>query len=369
MNPLWNQIAAGSLTDDQLARLDAYLDALIETNKTLNLTRITDRADAEAKHVADALTLLPYLPGVGEYPPPLEGGGRGRGPRSTPTPRMIRIAKKLRREMTGPEKNVWAQLRNKRADLKFRRQQPIGSYVVDFFCSDAKLIVEIDGLSHEFATEADTQRQAWLEQQGYRVVRFTNDDAVRDVEAVVQTILNACADDGRTGAEDRGGPLPPPPPSRGGGENTTPIKPTRWPTAYLADVGTGGGVPGVILAIARPDLAVTLIDSTKKKLDAVAAMCRAVGITNVRTLHSRIEETKQEFDVVTARGVAALDKLVGWCRPILKPTGTLLALKGPKAAEEITAAEAVLKRSRLRARLHPVDVPELAGHAIVVVRR
>ena len=127
MHPLWNTIARGRLTGEQLARLDAYLDALIETNERLNLTRITGRADAEVRHVADALTLLDHLP---------------------------------------------------------------------------------DGC--------------------------------------------------RT----------------------------------LADVGTGGGVPGVVLAIARPDVAVTLIDGTKKKLDAVAAMCDRVGVTNVRTLHARAEETE-----------------------------------------------------------------------------
>ncbi len=206
MNPLWNQIAGGTLSEAQLGQLDRYIDLLIEKNQVLNLTRITDRADAEVKHVADALTLLPLLP--------QEGKAKG---------------------------------------LK------------------------------------------------------------------------------------------------------------------LADVGTGGGIPGVILAIARPDAQVTLIDSTRKKLDAVKAMCDQIGLANVRALHTRMEEVSEAFHVVTARAVAELDTLLGWCERLLKPKGALLALKGPKLEEEI-ARLSPRNRKRWKVEMREVSVAGLAGHRIAVAR-
>ena len=214
MTPLWTELAAAAgvpLTDAQTARLDQYLDLLIAKNEVLNLTRITDRPAAEIKHVADALTLLPYLP---------------------------------------PE-------------------------------------------------------QTW---QGRR---------------------------------------------RG----------------TLVDVGAGGGVVGVCLAIARPDLDVLLVDATRKKLDAVVEMCAAIGLTNVQVHHGRAEEMRHPFDVVTARGVAELRKLVGWCRGLMGPVSSLLALKGPKAAEEIEAAAGALRAMKMTATPHAVAAEALAGHVVVVVQR
>lgn len=136
----------------------------------------------------------------------------------------------------------------------------------------------------------------------------------------------------------------------------------------MADVGTGGGVPGVPIAICRPDIKVTLIDSTKKKLDTIAKIVAALGIANVVTLHSRIEQVKTKFDVITARAVAELDTLLGWCQPLMKPGTVLLAMKGPKAEEELAAADYRLRRMKSRATVEAVNVPELAGHCVVRVR-
>lgn len=208
-HPLWQSLAhdAGlELSATQLGQLDRYLDLLIEWNEKINLTRIVNREDAEVKHVADALTLLKFLPRA-----------EARSPRS------------------------------------------------------------------------------------------------------------------------------------------------------LADVGTGGGVPGVPIAICRPDLKVTLIDSTKKKLDTIAKITGEIGLTNVSTLHSRIELAKVTFDVITARAVADLDTLIGWCQPLMKPTTVLLAMKGPKAAEELAAANHRLQRMKRSARIEAVTVQELSGHCVVRV--
>lgn len=195
------------LTESQLAQLDRYLDLLIEWNEKINLTRIVDRADAEVKHVADALTLLKFLP----------------------------------------------------------RGQP------------------------------------------------------------------------------------------------------RLPFS-LADVGTGGGVPGVPIAICRPDIRVTLIDSTKKKLDTIQKIVDAMGLTNVTMLHARAETVKAHFDIVTARAVADLDTLLQWTWAMIGPRTALLAMKGPKAKEEIDAASRRLNYLRRSATIEPVNVPELSGHCVVRVR-
>ncbi|MDN5688354.1 MAG: 16S rRNA (guanine(527)-N(7))-methyltransferase RsmG [Brachybacterium sp.] len=113
----------------------------------------------------------------------------------------------------------------------------------------------------------------------------------------------------------------------------------------LADVGSGAGLPGVVLAIARPDLEVTLIETMQRRatwLEEVDAEL-GLGLTVVR---ARAEELhgRRTFDVVTARAVAALDKLSRWTLPLVAEDGQLLALKGGSAADEVDKAGAVLGR-------------------------
>jgi len=104
-------------------------------------------------------------------------------------PMMIDRARKLRRQSTPPERILWSVLRGRRlAGLKFRRQEPIGPYVVDFCCRQLKLIVELDGMSHEETGSRDEARTRWLEAQGYRVFRVTNWDVNEDLEAVARGI-------------------------------------------------------------------------------------------------------------------------------------------------------------------------------------
>lgn len=200
---LWLRLTDYRLRKQQLLQLDAYLDALIEKNQYLNLTRITDRAQAEVKHIADALTLWPFLPPIDQH------------------------------------------------------------------------------------------------------------------------------------------------------------------TYTLADVGTGGGIPGVILAIARPDLQVTLIDSTRKKLVAVEQICRHIGLQNIRSLHARIEAVDQTFDLVTARAVAEMQTLLNWCEHLLNPTGRLLALKGPRISHELADLTS-FTRQKWIIQTYSVPIPELSGHQIVL---
>jgi very-short-patch-repair endonuclease len=128
------------------------------------------------------------------------------------------LARRLRREMTDPERLLWGQLRAHRQDgLAFRRQTPIGPYVVDFACHAARLVIELDGSRHSWAGQSrrDALRDAWLADRGYLVLRFWNPEVMANLGGVVETILAAAAH--RTNDTTRGGPPSLPSPSRGEG--------------------------------------------------------------------------------------------------------------------------------------------------------
>jgi 16S rRNA (guanine527-N7)-methyltransferase len=119
------------------------------------------------------------------------------------------------------------------------------------------------------------------------------------------------------------------------------------PGATVADVGTGAGLPGLVLAIARPDLTVTLVEPLLRRtrfLDEVVAELRLAD--QVEVVRARAEELhgRRTFDVVTARAVAPLERLARWCLPLVAPDGELVALKGASAAEEIIEAGPALAR-------------------------
>jgi very-short-patch-repair endonuclease len=104
------------------------------------------------------------------------------------------FARALREAMTDAERALWYQLRAKRLlGRKFRRQQPIGNYIVDFVSFEGGLVIELDGGQHLEQAEADAQRTAWLESQGFRVLRFWNDAVLKQTEAVLEEILRNLA--------------------------------------------------------------------------------------------------------------------------------------------------------------------------------
>jgi very-short-patch-repair endonuclease len=102
-----------------------------------------------------------------------------------------RVARTLRQTSTDAEIRLWAMLRSRRlAGFKFRRQHPVGRYVADFVCTRYRLIVEADGGQHA-DNAADTDRTKWLESQGWRVLRFWNNDILANTEGVLEAILAA----------------------------------------------------------------------------------------------------------------------------------------------------------------------------------
>ncbi|HET6250075.1 MAG TPA: 16S rRNA (guanine(527)-N(7))-methyltransferase RsmG [Tepidisphaeraceae bacterium] len=210
-NELWNSLASRAslrLSQEQHDKLARYLDLLIEANKTMNLTRITERGEAEIHHVGDSLTLLPFLP-------------------------------------TG---NI-----------------------------------------------------------------------------------------------------------------------------SIADVGSGGGVPGIPLAIARPDAQFLLIESTKKKAAFLERAIAELQLPNVRVVGQRAEDIgqsgrRQTFDVAIARAVATLDWLAEWLLPLVKVGGKALAMKGKRAADELPAADRAIRLLGGGAPIsHAVDLPGTDSHVIIEI--
>lgn len=122
-------------------------------------------------------------------------------------------AKALRMQQTEAEKMLWRHLRNRQLEsCKVRRQHPIGKYIVDLVCIEKRLIIEIDGGQHMEQTEYDAVRSAFLEAQGYSVLRFWNNDVLNRMNEVLGVICAALG----------AAPLPPPLPPRGGEGDVVP---------------------------------------------------------------------------------------------------------------------------------------------------
>ena len=144
----------------------------------------------------------------------------------------------------------------------------------------------------------------------------------------------------------------------------------------LADIGSGGGVPGIPLAIARPDVTVMLIESTQKKAAFLKEAAAELGLGNVSVSSWRAEDvgnsnSRETFDVVAARAVGPMDFLVEWALPLAKKGGKLLAMKGPRIAEELpSAAKAIKLVCGGEAVVHAVaSLPGITGHVIVEIRK
>jgi 16S rRNA (guanine527-N7)-methyltransferase len=140
-----------------------------------------------------------------------------------------------------------------------------------------------------------------------------------------------------------------------------------------ADVGSGGGVPGIPLAIARPDAQFVLIESTKKKAAFLERTIATLGLPNARVVSERAEDVghsgrRQTFDVAIARAVATLDWLAEWLLPLVKVKGKALAMKGKRAIEELPAAERVIRLlGGGKAVSHAIELPGTDSHVIIEI--
>lgn len=144
--------------------------------------------------------------------------------------------------------------------------------------------------------------------------------------------------------------------------------------ARVLDVGSGGGFPGMVIAIVRRDLKVELLDSTRKKTRFLEQTADALGLT-VPVHTGRAEqlaagELAGSFDVVTARAVASLAQLVPWCEPFLAPGGQIYALKGERWSDELEAARSAIGRAGLTVSATPGGGDDaVTGPRVVMLRR
>ena len=140
--------------------------------------------------------------------------------------------------------------------------------------------------------------------------------------------------------------------------------------AVVADVGSGAGLPGVVLAALRPDLTVVLVEPLLRRATFLEEVVAELGLRTAVVRRARAEELagSQVVDVVVARAVAPLDRLAGWCLPLLAPGGRLLALKGERADDELaTSRPALTKAGAADAVVVEVGDPALGTSARVVV--
>ena len=332
MTDLWHHLAgfAGiQLADEQRALLHRYLDLLLAANETMNLTRITERSAAEVGHVGDALTLLPFLPkgshGIADVG---SGGGVPGIPLAIVRPdAQVILIESTQKKAAFLGRTIEAlRLRNVQLIIDRAENAARGNARESFDVVTARAVGALDLL----LKANETMNLTRITERGAAEVGHVGD---------ALTLL--------------------------------PFLP-KGPHG-LADVGSGGGVPGIPLAIARPDAQVILIESTQKKAAFLGKAVEALRLRNVQLIIDRAEaaahgNARESFDVVTARAVGALNLLVEWCLPLVKVGGKLLAMKGAKVIDELTAADKIIsKLGGGPAAIHKAQLPGTEHHVIVEI--
>nr|NLI49011.1 16S rRNA (guanine(527)-N(7))-methyltransferase RsmG [Propionibacterium sp.] len=138
--------------------------------------------------------------------------------------------------------------------------------------------------------------------------------------------------------------------------------------ASVVDVGSGAGLPGIPLALARPDLRVTLLEPLERRAAFLQSAVAELGLENrVRVVRGRAENHLEHYDAVVCRAVAPLSRLLGWTSPLFLPGGRLVALKGASAAADLKRAAADLRRLQARGRVREIRLPPDAEPTYVVV--
>jgi 16S rRNA (guanine527-N7)-methyltransferase len=147
--------------------------------------------------------------------------------------------------------------------------------------------------------------------------------------------------------------------------NCVAVAPLIGPGAQVVDAGSGAGLPGIPLAIARPDLDVVLVDAAERRCRFLSEVVAVLGLEHVHVRQARVEQLAGlGVDVVTARALAPLPRLVGWCLPLLRPGGELLAIRGEHAEAELAQAAGELAEQGASAwELQRVFLPDTGDDA------
>ena len=128
--------------------------------------------------------------------------------------------------------------------------------------------------------------------------------------------------------------------------------------ATVVDVGSGAGLPGIPLAILRPDLRVTLLEPLLRRANFLDLSVAELGLEDrVRVIRARAEDHRERYDVVVSRALAPLPRLIGWCAPLMTRSGSLLALKGVSAGAELAEASEAVRKAGLAGAVVELAVP------------
>jgi len=133
----------------------------------------------------------------------------------------------------------------------------------------------------------------------------------------------------------------------------------------VADIGSGAGLPGIVIALARPDLKLTLIEPLSRRVDFLNEVIKELGLS-IEVIRARSEVVKKQFEIVTARAVAPLERLISISWHLIPRGGSLLAIKGESAQEELDKSK--LKKGST-AQLHQINLPNLPVARVVEVRK
>ena len=147
--------------------------------------------------------------------------------------------------------------------------------------------------------------------------------------------------------------------------NCIPITTILPENVRLVDIGSGAGLPGIVIALARPDLKVSLVEPLQRRVDFLNEVVAELGIP-VEVIRGRAERVKKQFEIVTARAVAPLEKLINISWHMIPKGGSLMAMKGESAAEEISST--TLKKGST-AELHEISLPNLPIARIIQVKK
>ncbi|MDD4689366.1 MAG: 16S rRNA (guanine(527)-N(7))-methyltransferase RsmG [Eubacteriales bacterium] len=148
--------------------------------------------------------------------------------------------------------------------------------------------------------------------------------------------------------------------------------------ATAADVGSGAGFPGMVVAIMRPDVSITLMDALNKRVGFLTTVANELGLDNVKCIHIRAEDAakpdamREKFDVVLSRAVANMSSLSEYCMPLVKKGGVMIAMKGRKNEEELEGAKPLLKLLGGRTKeVKQYSLPDtdISDHCIVIVEK
>ncbi|MDR1790771.1 MAG: 16S rRNA (guanine(527)-N(7))-methyltransferase RsmG [Propionibacteriaceae bacterium] len=154
--------------------------------------------------------------------------------------------------------------------------------------------------------------------------------------------------------------------------NSLALEPLCGEGVSVLDVGSGAGLPGLVLAIYRPDLRVTLLDSKRRRTDFLNLAVSELGVHNVNVVRDRVEDYPSRadypggFDIVTCRALSGLLTVIRWCLPLLNPDGVLLSMRGESAADEVGDVRNRLQMA-VKLQLAKVDVPGTSERTRVVI--